>query len=284
MTEDILNSLMAILNLEIIIETALVVLITSLFVFGLHRLFDFLAVRFPRHRVQISSTFPILRLLVWFGIILLIVTMVIRPEMNTLVALSATVGVAFGLGSQELVKNVLAGVMVLIDRPFRVGDMIRVNSFYGEVVQIGLATSRIHTFDDSIISIPNGLLLNTPVSNSNSGELTEQVVIEFSLPAHIDVGEIKELMEEAALCSPYVYRKKPVVVLVEDRFDYCFLSHFKVKAYVMDVRFERLIASDITERIKADILSRDILPKNFPMPWGTSVSGNTDSVRAPVSN
>ena len=285
MTEDILNSLMAILNLEIIIETALVVLITSLFVFGLHRLFDFLAVRFPRHRVLIiSSTFPILRLLVWFGIMLLIVTMVIRPEMNTLVALSATVGVAFGLGSQELVKNVLAGVMVLIDRPFRVGDMIRVNSFNGEVVQIGLATSRIHTFDDSIISIPTGLLLNTPVSTRNSGELPEQVVLEISLPAHIDVGESKELMEEAALCYPYVYRTKQVVVLVEDRFDYCFLSHFKVKAYVMDVRFERLIASDITERIKADILSRDILPKNFPMPWGTSVSGNTDSVRAPVSN
>jgi len=48
---------------------------------------------------------------------------------------------------------------------------------------------------------------------------------------------------------------------VEDRFDHGFLSVFKVKAYVMDARFERLIASDITERIKEEITARGILPK-----------------------
>ena len=69
------------------------------------------------------------------------------------------------------------------------------------------------------------------------------------------------LKQEAALCSPYVYRKNPVVVLVEDLFDHGFLSVFKVKAYVVDVRFERLMASDITERIKESIIERNILPK-----------------------
>ncbi len=158
-------------------------------------------------------------------------------------------------------KNVLAGVFILMDRPFRVGDLIKVDDYYGEVIQIGIRTSRIHTFDDSMITLPNGMLFSKAVVNSNSGALFEQVVVEFFLPGTVPVAGVKDLMQEAALCSPYVYRKNPVVVLVEDLFDHGFLSVFKVKAYVVDVRFERFMASDITERIKENILERNILPK-----------------------
>jgi len=182
-----------------------------------------------------------------------VISVVIQPELRTLVAISATAGVALGLGAQEVVKNVLAGALILLDRPFHVGDMIEVDGHYGEVTHIGLRTSRIRTFDDNTVTLPNGMFLNKAVSNANFGELAEQVVVEFALPGHLNVREIKALMKEAALCSPYVYRKNPVNVLVEDRFDYRSLTIFRVKAYVMDVRFERLMASDITERIKEEI-------------------------------
>lgn len=76
-------------------------------------------------------------------------------------------------------KNVLAGVFILMDRPFRVGDLIKVDDYYGEVIQIGIRTSRIHTFDDSMITLPNGMLFSKAVVNSNSGALFEQVVVEF---------------------------------------------------------------------------------------------------------
>lgn len=268
MKEDMIRSLGDLLNLEIITETVVIVFLTWLVLLGIRRLSAFLADRFPRRRVQISSIFPVLRLAAWIGAIAIIVTSVIRPQLNTLFAIAATVGVALGLGAQELVKNVLAGVMILLDRPFRVGDMVRVDTYYGEVTHIGLRTIRLHTFDDSTIILPNGLFLNKAVSNSNSGALVEQVVVEFFLPGNVPIRDVKELMHEAALCSPYVFRKNPVDVLVEDRFDYGFLSLFKVKAYVMDVRFERLMASDITERVKEAIHDRGLLPKEciFPLP------------------
>ena len=267
MKEDLIRSLGDLLNLEIIVETASILVATWLVLIGIRRLSRLLADKFTRRRVQISSIFPVLRLTLWVGTIVFIITGVIRPQMNTLFAISATVGVALGLGAQELVKNVLAGVTILLDRPFRVGDMIRVDKYYGEVTQIGLRTTRLHTFDDSVITLPNGLFLNNAVNNSNSGALVEQVVVEFSLPGNGPVRHIKELMHEAALCSPYVFRKNPVEVLVEDLFDHGFLSLFKVKAYVMDVRFERLMASDITERIKEAIQEQGLLPKEclFPL-------------------
>jgi len=59
-------------------------------------------------------------------------------------------------------------------------------------------------------------------------------------------------------------KKKPVDVLAEDRFDHGSLCVFKAKAYVLDVGFRRLIASDITERIKEEIVGRGVLPKDTP--------------------
>ena len=61
--------------------------------------------------------------------------------------------------------------------------------------------------------------------------------------------KVKELALEAARCSPYSYLKKPVIVLVQPRFDYRPMLRFTIKAYVLDVRLERRLASDITERL-----------------------------------
>ncbi len=261
MNRNLIESIKKLLNFETIAETIIIIAATWMAVAGLQRLSRLLGDRFPRQRVKISSAFPVVRLAVWVGVAYFIISLVIEPGLNTLVAIAASAGVAIGLGAQELVKNILSGILILFDRPFRVGDLIKVDSYYGEVIHIGLGTSRIHTFDDSIVAIPNGIFLSKAVTNSNSGELTEQVVVEFRLPGHVDVEDMKGLMQEAALCSPYVCRRKPVNVLVEDRYEYGFLTMFRVKAYVMDIRFEPFMASDITERIKEAIAASAVLPQ-----------------------
>jgi len=222
MNQELVSSVKAILNIEVISLTIAITLFTLMVLFVVQRISKWLANKYPRQRVLISGAFPVFRLALWIFVIGFIISVVIRPELKTLLAISAAAGVAIGLGTQELVKNVLAGILILFDRPFRVGDMIKVDTYYGEVTQIGLRTSRIHTFDDSLITLPNGLFLNKAVINSNSGELIEQVVIEITLPGNVPVRDVKELMSEAATCSPYVYRKKPVAVVVEDKFDHVF--------------------------------------------------------------
>ena len=220
---------------------------------------QFMARRFSRFRIFISSLYPIVRLLVWVSALAIIVIKVFRPPANTVLAVTASAGLAVGLGAQDLVRNVLAGMILLLERPFRVGDMIQVGADYGEVTNIGLRSVQIHTFDDSTVTIPNASVLNTAVSNSNSGAFHEMVVVPFRLPATVDVVRVKNLAREAATSSPYVYLKNPVNVLVEDEFDLAFLSVFKVKAYVLDVRYERLFASDVMERIKRAIVREGLL-------------------------
>jgi len=224
-----------------------------------------LASRFGRYRLQISGFFPLLRLLTWLITSYIVIVYVFRPQTNAILALTASMGIAFGLAAQDVVRNILSGVLILFDRPFRVGDMIRVNDVYGEVLSVGLRSVRIHTFDDNTVTLPNSLVLGSAVSNANSGALHEMVVIEFDLPATVDVQQVKEMAWEAAATSPYVYLKLPVAVTVEDRFDRTFLTRFKVKAYVLDVRLERLFASDVLERIKKELVEQGLLTESMVM-------------------
>jgi len=224
-----------------------------------------LATRFSRYRLQISGLFPVVRLLTWLTAVYIVIVYVFQPQTNAILALTASAGIAFGLAAQDVVRNILSGVLILFDRPFRAGDMIRVGDHYGEVVTVGLRSVRIRTFDDSTVTLPNALVLSSAVSNSNSGALDEMVVVEFDLPGTVDVQEVKELASEAAASSPYVFLKKPVMVTVEDRFKRTFLTRFKVKAYVLDVRLERQLASDILERIKKEIIDRGLLTESMVM-------------------
>jgi hypothetical protein len=69
----------------------------------------------------------------------------------------------------------------------------------------------------------------------------------------------KNLAWEAALCSPYAYLKKPIVINVEDAAEFMLLTRFRVKVYVVDIRLERLVATDIMMRIKSALCERGIV-------------------------
>jgi hypothetical protein len=80
------------------------------------------------------------------------------------------------------------------------------------------------------------------------------------LPGWVDEGHAKDIAYQAAVSSPYVYLEKPVVVLVKDEYDEGHLVHLKVKAYVIDTRYEALLASDVTERARRAYRTEGFLP------------------------
>ena len=242
------------------IITAVVLLIIAWALLKLlHVLSQWFARRFSRYRMQITGLYPVARLLVWVVTVYLIIVQVLQPPANSLLALLASAGLAVGLAAQDVIRNVISGVLILFEKPFRTGDMVKIGEHYGEVVSIGLRSVQLHTFDDSLVTVPNATVTSSAVSNSNNGALDELVVTTFTVPASFDVEVVKNLAWEAAACSPYVYLKKPILVLAEDVFNRTFLTRFTVKAYVLDVRLERLFVSDIQERIKKVLIDRGLL-------------------------
>jgi small-conductance mechanosensitive channel len=181
--------------------------------------------------------------------------------------------VALGIAAQDILKNVFGGLIVLFDQPFQVGDKIKVGGSYGEVVAIGLRSTRIVTPDDNLVTVPNAQVVEGQVANANAGELNCQVVTDLWLPGWVDEAAAKEIAFEAASSSKYVFLNKPIVVLVQDQFDHLFLTHLKVKAYVLDPRYEFLFMSDVTERARAGFRAAGLLPphqafdRRTPDPW-----------------
>ncbi|MEC7454621.1 MAG: mechanosensitive ion channel domain-containing protein, partial [Bacteroidota bacterium] len=70
--------------------------------------------------------------------------------------------------AKDLVASLMAGVILLFDKPFQVGDRISFGGYYGEVVEIGLRSVRLVDLDDNLISIPNNQFLNASVSSANA--------------------------------------------------------------------------------------------------------------------
>jgi len=74
-------------------------------------------------------------------------------------------GIAIALASKDTVENFFGAISILVDRPFQVGDWVRIGAIEGTISEVGFRSSRVRTFYDSIITFPNALLIRTPVDN-----------------------------------------------------------------------------------------------------------------------
>lgn len=227
---------------------------------GLVWVLDRLAEQSATRRLFFKKLVPIIRIVMWIMAVYVVFVYVFRVTGDNLSAAWTAVGVAIGFASQEILKNIFGGLIIIIDQPFQVGDKINIGGTYGEVVSIGLRSTRIVTPDDNLVSVPNAQVVDSQVANANAGALDCQVVVDLYLPGWINVSEAKAIAYSAAANSKYVYLEKPIVVNVKDEYKETFLTHFVVKAYVLDNRYEFAFASDVTETAKAEFQRQNMLP------------------------
>lgn len=224
------------------------------------RILEILAEKSTSYRITIKSFIPVIKILGWIGVVFLIIAGVFQPPMTTVLAFSASIGVAVGFASQDILKNIFGGIVILIDRPFKSGDKIEVGSYYGEVVEIGLRSTRIVTPDDNLVSIPNSEIMNSSVSNANAGEPNCQVVTEIYLPIDADTKKCRSIATETAKISKYVYLNKPVTIIFLNEYkERQPILKMKVKAYVLDIRDEFKFKSEVTEIVLKKLIEEKII-------------------------
>lgn len=215
--------------------------------------------RSAERRLFYKRLIPIIRLAVLTLTTYIVLAFIFKVDQRSLIAAGAAIGVAVGFASQNILKNIFGGMIIIFDQPFQAGDKIRVGETYGEVVSIGLRTTRIMTPNDNLVSVPNAHVMDTQVANANSGALHCQVVVELYIPGWCDTTKAKGIAYHAAANSKYVYLEKPIVVNVRDVFKETFLTQLSVKAYVLDTRHEFAFASDVTETAKSEFRKQGYL-------------------------
>ena len=119
----------------------------------------------------------------------------------SIVTLLGTAGIAIGMSLQGSLSNVAGGILILLMRPFKVGDFVSTSYGDGTVTAIGLVYTVLTTVDNRALTIPNGVLSNSAVFNANAlpeRRLDTSVGISYDS----DIGKAKQIMEE-------VYRSCP---------------------------------------------------------------------------
>lgn len=224
--------------------------------------------KFPSRRLLVLQIVTILSFAIYMLGGFVIIYGVLDPPKELMIALGGSAAFAIGLSLKDLVSSLVAGLILLFDRPFQVGDRVTFGGTYGEVRSIGLRAVRLVTLDDNVVTIPNSRFMTDIVASGNAGALDMMVCTDFLVALDADIALARELVFETLVTSRYIYLKKPVEVTVTERaLAERLVIELKAKAYVLDVRFEKAFQTDTVLRVTQAFLEKAILrplkdPKN----------------------
>lgn len=205
----------------------------------------------PKRRLLLQQISSFTRLGIFVLGTYLAAATVLENQESAALGVMGTLAVALGFALKDTVSSVMAGIFILVDQPFQVGDRVRFEDYYGEIKEIGLRTVRLQTLDNHRVSIPNNKFLTEAVASANDGQLDMMVEMKFHVAMSEDADLVKQLVHRACVTSKYVYLEKPVAMRVRDEeVSYTFVTTVTCKAYVIDARFEKAYVSDVTERVK----------------------------------
>lgn len=220
--------------------------------------------QWPSNRLFILQITAVLVFILYtFGSVLIVYS-TLQPPKELLIAIGGSAAVAVGFALKDYVSSVVAGFVLLFDRPFQVGDRVSFDGTYGDIVGIGLRVVRLVTLDDNLVTIPNSKFVTEIVASGNSGAMDMMVVVHFYLSHEADLRQAQALLVEVVETSRFVYLKKPIVITFsEQQKGMQFWIELTVKAYVFDVQYEKAFETDITLRAGESFKSANIVRPNI---------------------
>ena len=161
-----------------------------------------------RGRAEIARTIlPLVKKVVKVFVILSGLILVLDHFEYSISSLVAALGVsslAIGLAAKETLSNMISGFIIAADRPFRIGDRIETDGKVGEVVEIGLRSTRVRTLDNNIVIMPNTKLVDNAVVNYSFPHDTQTHIVKVGVEYGTDVEKVRRVMTEAASEVPEI--------------------------------------------------------------------------------
>ena len=194
-------------------------------------------------------------------------------SVSSLAAVGAVLMVGIGFGLQNITQNFISGIIILIERPIKVGDMIHVGAYSGKVVDIRVRSTIIQSSDDVTIIVPNSKLLSDEVVNDSFSGQRIRKHVGIGVAYGTDVEKVKRVLCEAAAGHPKVLadpEPKAIFTNFGDSsldFDLCFwctdINEMDVTASDIRTKIDRLFREN---KIEIPFPQRDlnIRNRNFP--------------------
>lgn len=183
-------------------------------------------------------------------------------DLTAIIAAAGIAGVAIGFASRTSLSNVIAGLFLIVDRPFEIGDAIEIGGDRGVVVDISLLSTRMRTFDNRYLRVPNESVVNSKIIN-----LTKYEIRRIDLPVSIaykeDVGKAVELITSTVKNNQNVLIEPEPLVVVNE-FGESGIA-LEVRAWVQRTEFFQ-VKNQLVQEIKKALDEADI---EIPFPHRT---------------
>ncbi|ACX72245.1 MscS Mechanosensitive ion channel [Methanocaldococcus vulcanius M7] len=227
-------------------EGILTAFILCIIVF-LDRFFTELVERYLAHTISkktkkdvddqfVVLTKKLVRLIVWVIGLLLILSN-LGYDIKTLLAGLGIGGLAVALASQNLVSNLIAGLIIITDKPFKIGNWITFSGGSGIVEDIGIRSTKIRSQDNSIIVVPNSKLIDDVIQNvpsKNKWRVITTIGITYSTPVE-KIKKAEEIIKNILLNHPNV-EEEPITVYFKEYGDWSL--NIQVVYYVKNFKYD----------------------------------------------
>lgn len=183
-----------------------------------------------------------------YGILIFIAAEKIGISSASIIALLGSAGIAIGLALQGTLTNFAGGVLILVTKPFKVGDYIISQGGEGQVSNIGVVYTTLVSADNRKIVIPNGTLSNEPMTNV-TGMGKRRVDISVGISYTADLKKAKEILQRLFEEHPLVLKEEPIQVFVDSLGDSAVL--IGGRAWAVSENYWKC-RWDITESVKLE--------------------------------
>jgi MscS family membrane protein len=134
---------------------------------------------------------------IWFVAFLLILSN-FNIDITPLLAGAGIAGLALALAAQDILSNFFGGAIITVDKPFKIGDRVKFEDYFGDIVSIGPRSTRLKTLDNQIVTIPNSRITSNIVVNYAQPDIKMKVRIPFAVAYGTDMSRVKKILLEIA--------------------------------------------------------------------------------------
>lgn len=177
-----------------------------------------------------------------YAVVLIIILDVLGIQTASLIAVFGSAALAISMSLQGSLSNFAGGILILLFKPFRIGDYIVVGSYEGTVVSIEILYTKVKTVDNKVIMMPNGTLSNSNIVNVGV-EGTRRLDMQIGIGYGSDVKKAKSILKGILENYPAVDKTKDIKVIVKDLDASCVTLETRVwvsQEDYWDTRFELL--------------------------------------------
>ena len=217
------------------------------------------AISFPKfHKEWANPTEKIIKFLII--LLAIIMTAPYLPGFDTPAFKGITIflGIILSLGSTAAVANIVAGLVLIYMRAFRVGDRVKVNNIEGDIKEHSMLITRIRTIKNRIITIPNSLVLASPIINYSIMAENPGIVISTTVTIGYDVPwrKVHTLLMDSAIQTANVL-KNPNPFIMQSKLDDYSIT-YELNAYTNQASNRHFILSELHQHIQDNFNAANI--------------------------